>query len=119
MPARRNILDEDDRFREFKKRAIRDQPGMIAVLGRAMEDTLDGLDDMKDQFVLHCQTPSDKAHPLPCKDGNCNEDDVSNEAPKEGTIFFKGKVSGKWVERIILILITVGGTYGLLKIMGV
>jgi hypothetical protein len=91
---------------------------MIALTARGVDKMMARQGILGAQFDKHCRSSIDAAHPKSTSYPVNAEDDVSEAAPKEGTIFFKGKVSGKWLISVILVLITVGGTFGVMKLMG-
>jgi hypothetical protein len=125
-----SILDEDDEFTKYYAKAKQDNNKLLALTARGVDKLSGKLDNFRDEtqkrngilqveLARHCSTSVDRAHPKQCADGeNCKESDVSEAAPKEGAIFFKGKVSGKWVERIILVVLTLIAGVGLTKFLG-
>lgn len=115
-----SILDEDDDFQKYYVKSKADLPKMVALTARGVDKVMARTGIQGLVLEQHCKTSVDKAHPPACADGiNCHEDDVSEEAPKEGTIFFKGKVSGKWIERIIIVVLTLIAGVGITRFLGV
>ncbi len=128
----KKIFEEDVDYQKYKAMGQRDLPSLVALVARKsdnLEEAHEATDkELKKQGArldAHCATPSRIAHPAGIngamrdfvRDGAA-EDDVSQAAPKEGTIFFKGKVSGKWALYLTIILITIGGTFGAMKFFG-
>lgn len=63
MASRKRITEQDDRFLENKAKAENDPAGMQALTIIYLEDLADNTDEIKEQFVVHCKQPAERAHP--------------------------------------------------------
>ncbi len=65
MARRNRISEQNERFKALKTQAEEDTPGVLALVAITVEDLADANDATKEQLVLHCGQPAEKAHPAP------------------------------------------------------